>query len=61
MNNSVMQIPTLLTKTTKTTDSESNGLEYCLETAKFNPTKNKDNKFLSVLEKRFSLYYSKQL
>lgn len=56
-----MQIPTLLTKTTETNISKPNGLEYCLETAKFNPTKNKDNKFLSDLEKRFALYYTKHL
>lgn len=57
MNNNVMQIPTLL----KDSNANSNNLEYCLETAKFNPTKNKDNKFLSVLEKRLAMYYSKKL
>ena len=31
-------------------------IEYCLENSKFNPTKKKGNKFLTILEKRVSQY-----
>lgn len=36
--------------------SKNVSLEYCLENSKFNPTKKKVNKFLTILEKRVSQY-----